>query len=376
MTVTPIAGERVGGTLILLVGANTLPNYLAARTLRPERVLLLWSPATQLLQGKLEKVLGDRLGVAVDGRHVRDAGDAAAVIDACRDLPADARLNYTGGTKIMAAHARLAFQAAGGRAAHASYVDAVARSVRFDDGYRTPLPREGLDLDTLLALHATEQVSQWAAREGGPGEHDATALAVSILGSEAPAAFADRLYRLCHRRPAEVRDDPIDLGGLGLHLSVPSVPQPGWTSRQIRPWLSFLEGTWLDVWTAERMRAARCGAGVHVGVHVRRHTGRDFELDAVAVGGDTVHVLSCTTEAGLGRAKLKAFEVALRARHLGGDLARSALACFLPAAERDELQADVEASWDQVGAPQVFGVEHLRAWSAGDLSSLAAWLDI
>src|SRR5690606_15385991 len=72
----------------------------------------------------------------------------------------DVLLNYTGGTKVMAAHARMAFSSSGGRPEHASYLDEgdshrQAR-LRFDHGKSEPLSdylEWPLTLAPLIALH-------------------------------------------------------------------------------------------------------------------------------------------------------------------------------------------------------------------------------
>jgi hypothetical protein len=157
--------DRCGGHLILLVGSNPLPNYLAACALRPERVLLIHSKKTKQHKDWLGSALQERLGVEVPaGKHgsrcVKDAADASAVEEACRDLPADARLNYTGGTKIMATHARVAFAEAGGSPDRASYVDGALGIVRFDDGCPLELPDNCLDLDVVRQIHGLELLSK------------------------------------------------------------------------------------------------------------------------------------------------------------------------------------------------------------------------
>lgn len=340
--------DRCGGHLILLVGSNPLPNYLAACALRPERVLLVYSKKTKQPKDRLEAALRERLGVEIPegpagSRCVADATDASAVEEECRDLPADARLNYTGGTKIMATHARLAFQEAGGSPAHASYVDGALGIVRFDDGYPLPLPDDCLDLDVVLKLHGLELLSQWEAQEvqeGEPCERDAEAIADAALDNP---ELPEQLYRWTkddagkRKKREDARNHPLHASDLGLALPDP-IPGDGWTRDQFKRWLHFLGGGWLDVSVAAQVKAALPDAAVHAAVHVRRHNEREFE-------------------------------VALRARQLGGDIASAALVCFLDGAAVDEVRRDIESVWDQPNLPEIFGLSHLREWRAGHRQS-------
>ncbi|MGH8899546.1 MAG: hypothetical protein ACRDZ4_21600 [Egibacteraceae bacterium] len=366
------------------MGSNPLPNYLAACALRPERVLLVYSEETKRPKERLEATLRERLGVEVpvgrDGsRCVPNAAEASAVEKISRELPADARLNYTGGTKIMATHARVAFKEAGGTPDRASYVDGARGIVRFDDGYPLALPDDCLDLDVVRQLHGLEPLSEWEPAEGGPSERDAVAVADAALDPELKAPeLPEQLYRWTRddkgeeRRPKDLRDDPIHPGAFGLDLPDP-IPGDGWTNKQIERWRDFLGGVWLDVWARQQVQAALPAARVHAGVHVLRHNGRDFEVDVVAIGGHQVRVVSCTTDRTLGLCKGKGFEVQARARQLGGDLASAALVCFLSDERVGKVARDLESVWDEPNRPAVFGLSHLREWHAGDRHSLTRW---
>ena len=68
--------------LVLLVGANPLPNYLAAAVLRPRRVVLVFSGETTGPRDRLAAELAGRLGGGPWGAapelHRRDQGDGGA----------------------------------------------------------------------------------------------------------------------------------------------------------------------------------------------------------------------------------------------------------------------------------------------------------
>ena len=84
----------MGRTLVLLVGANPLPNYLAARILATERP---WESAVLFYR----RAFGELGGV--EERFVADSG-AESIRAAWRGLPAPVHLHSTGGTETMAVH--------------------------------------------------------------------------------------------------------------------------------------------------------------------------------------------------------------------------------------------------------------------------------
>jgi len=74
----------------------------------------------------------------------------------------------------------------------------------------------------------------------------------------------------------------------------------------------------------------------------------------------------------------------MRARQMGGDLARSTLVSLLDGSDAkgtyvDQLRADIASVWDAPNVPRVFGLADLREWAgttgAPNLGSLKEWLD-
>jgi hypothetical protein len=97
-----------------------------------------------------------------------------------------------------------------------------------------------------------------------------------------------------------------------------------------------------------------------------------------------LYVLSCTTDSKKARCKSKLFEVAMRARQMGGDLARSALVCFLDGGDAsgpyvDQLRSDIASLWEAPNVPAVFGLADLREWAGvggkPNFASLREWLE-
>jgi hypothetical protein len=163
-------------TLILLVGANPLPNYLAACAQQPARVVLVYTEETTAakdrLKRELRQALGQAVGFAEPDPFVEDATCARTVrrvIDGLipahygSDDSTQVLLNYTGGTKVMAAHARMAFDARCRDPSLASYLDEGVQGqlprLRFDDGnsrllseYRIPLRLETIPVNVKVVV--------------------------------------------------------------------------------------------------------------------------------------------------------------------------------------------------------------------------------
>jgi len=381
---------------VLLVGANPLPNYLAAAVLRPRRVVLVFSGETTGPRDRLAAELAGRLGVEeVASRLVEDPTCAAAVRDRLRGLAGSEaargalHLNYTGGTKVMAVHARAALGDQGDlRDAAMSYLDDRGGRLRFDDGHDENLPAGLVDLDTVMALQGMEPKRERPSTgEGLPTERDLAELAARVLDEP---DLAGRLYARFRdkagNRLSRTKVPPFRPGEKeGLRLSQPEIPGSDWSSDRYEHWVEYLGGRWLDEWVGGLVRGLGVAQDVRVSLK-RIKDRREFELDVVALRDNRVYVVSCTTDPTARLCKSKLFEVALRARQLGGDLARSAVACLLPdpgpanpsSVGPAGVEDDGKAAWDAPNPPRVFGLSHLRAWHGQggppDLSGLKTWL--
>jgi len=375
------AGTKTQGVLALIVGSNPLPNYLAAATLKPDAVHLLYTRQTESVKSRLRHVLKRRLGIAHGSDfYVPDATDAATVAEASAGALRDAtHLNYTGGTKVMAAQARLLF--ASRPISSASYVDEVRGCVRVDDGRDIVIDSSRLSLEVVLDLHGLDPMRPRSPSKDDPTTADALTLASRILRN--PALAADLYKRIPDPSdrgmaiPTEA--SPLTLDDLELGLSFMRLPWAGWTQKNLKHWMKFLRGEWLEEWVAEKIREIDphkvVATGVNTGV-----AGRGFECDILFVRGHRLFLLSCTTDDGVHRCKSKVFEAALRARQSGGDLARYCVASFLSSSGVVKVQGDVNSVWDSPVKPIVFGIDHLREWAGigraePDLGSLRSWID-
>jgi hypothetical protein len=206
--------DSASALLILLVGSNPLPNYLSACALRPGRIVFVYTEETKDAKDRLKSKLKEVLTNDVEDAFVEDATCASTVrrvIDGLlKSSPGDVLLNYTGGTKVMAAHARMAFHESDGRPKHASYLDEGGQSrqprLRFDDGNSTPLADYAsipLNLQTILFLHGITHTPR-TSKDPPPTGDDARKILCKVL-QDVPLAAA--LY--CERERLEEYSNPL-----------------------------------------------------------------------------------------------------------------------------------------------------------------------
>jgi len=394
--------------LLLLVGSNPLPNYLSTLVLKPScSVTLLYTGETEEVMQRLKTAINSK-GLDVQPQLIGNASDMGEIRRVLNDLLQRLRerkgvvhLNYTGGTKVMAAHARMTFKEyfkeyenknenEDGRA---SYLYERKGLLIFDDGYTLEVKGTRLTPDEILTLHGVQKTSETkdpdSDGKGLPTKADAHKVASAVLAGETPE-LAKKLYEIHRenkkRRPiSNAKADPVNLKErFGLQLSVLLLPgEENWNRKRYEKWCEFLEGKWLEVWVGNLIKGlVDDGDSVHVGVNCQRGE-RQFEVDLLFIREPRLYLVSCTTTTKISLCKSKLFEVALRARQLGGDLARSALVCLLHGGDNrglfiDQLRLDIKDSWDAPNTPEVFGFDDLKAWAAPqgerDLGLLETWL--
>mgnify|MGYP000244704636 CR=1 FL=1 len=382
--------QRTCNHLLLLVGSNPLPNFLATLVFNPKTVRLFHSPETEAVKDILKKIITARCtGVSLSETCIGDATDAAKVRSAFTSIPNDAHLHYTGGTKIMAAHARMAFREANGHDDHASYLDERKGVIRFDDGYKIDISKErlALTIDDVLGLHGIQPISKDGPFDPEPSVEDARKIAKAVLRDSNLATTLYNLHRKDGKRISlkEAKARPKSMSEYNLCLSASQVPENQWNNKTYEKWCDFLGGGWLEAWCGDLVREIADKSMVSIGLDCKLASGRQFEIDVALVRGYRLYVISCTTDTKINMCKSKLFEVAMRARQLGGDLARSALVCLLQGSDSkgafvDQLRYDVADVWDAPNTPQVFGLYHLKEWvgmndSPPKRDSLKNWLD-
>ncbi len=289
-------------TLILLVGSNPLPNYLTAKLLQPKRLFLIHTPETREPAERLNRVLGNQ--TPVEMRGLTRASDAREIAEAVRRVIGDSdleqvHLNYTGGTKIMAAHARMAFRENGGNDKNASYLNDGARCLFFDDGRIENLEDQdvALTLDLIGRLHGCEMLPSSA---DGPTEKDGRIVAAKVaLDAGSAKSLCDTAQRFKEAgKLQKALESPWRPQDVGLTLSAIQVPEEEWDDNRFKAWQRFLGGEWLEVAVAAWIKDAT-GVSPSQGVYWRLK-GRQFQIDVALIRNHRLYVISCTTDNKLG----------------------------------------------------------------------------
>lgn len=372
--------------LFLLVGANPLPNYVAALLLAKEggTVYLMHSEgpkgtfdvakrlkraieaersSVQILPHGIDEVDGDRVAVKV-----------ATVIREIRSNGKTVGLNYTGGTKPMAVHAYHALKDRFPDGCF-SYLDARSLRVVIHRGDEpTQMPPVGrcveLSLEALLALHG--YTLPVPARQ--IPKVPALCRAIAEVHST-PAGFDQ--WRAWTEKFAEsptlpsVEQYPALTPVLSVLRAMCDGRSP--SEEEVASLLGFPEfkscstfftGHWLEEYALDSLRQVTGDLKIlHYGVDVnpkpmgRSKVGREFNLDLAAMCGYQLFAISCIATHRAQKAKEHLFEVFVRARQLGGDEARFALVCCVD--PPGPLQQEVMQTWDAEGRIRVFGQRDL-----------------
>jgi hypothetical protein len=397
--------------LILLVGGNPLPNYVAARLLTKEdaKVSLIYSEDSETIADRLKEALGK--DVEFTSTEPVDESKASSiqrqVERALSQFPnAEAvGLHYTGGTKAMAVHTYRAVEAwakSNNRRAIFSYLDARTHKIIFDS------PSDEVYVGDKLALTLKEMLDLHGWLLGSP-EPRIESILPKTARTIADAYVEhgkdkDQPYQLWKQNElyAKCKDDrgewkrSKDLKQIKLAWPDEALSpiadalkeetgQHDQTELDIEAarrttdlsepsdFCKWLDGFWLEHRVLHALR--NLPDNLHPnqafqGVKVAVSKG-GFELDVVATFGYQLFGFTCGTATGKGakaELKLKLFEGLLRARQIGGDQARTALVCVHE--DPDGLQAEARQQIDPDGQIRVFGLKHLK-----DLENeLAHWI--
>lgn len=426
--------------LVSLTWDQPLPTAVVALTLRPTRMTLIAPRVGRDSARRIQDVL-ERHGIAVsirlgDEATDLDAGDAGErmrdVILQAIDPSAEVVLDYTGGSKLMAAAARLALEPDG--EARAVYLDVRSDTLRWDDGREQPAASP-LDITDVGALHGSVVLGTG----GAPlSEHedarDVLKDAPRIL--EGARAGVRRLYWKAVVDAAEAAhgEQPPAAAAEALRCLADDIIQG---RAQLLPMTAGNEGDWLELVVADAVERALAERGAEATVRLsvegrhqqasahhrvlrkahptvqavvdalRRYsvgadspegvqdavddllqpdtgiTGAeraeiDFEIDVVALRGHRIHGLSCYAGREPHRLTWKSPEIARRVVQLGGDHAQPGFVCLLDEPQRAELQARLPRSAPGARSVTVFGLQDLLAWTAAEpsLTRLATFLGL
>lgn len=376
--------------LCLLIGGNPLPDYVSAILLanRGARVYLLHTNATLAIAQRLSKSLVQpRPDITCTFLEISKT-DPQQIENQLKGLirewgpNAQVGLNYTGGSKPMAAQAYQSLIRNYPRGIF-SYLDADTLSLIISapgmPTQQVPIGRQvQVNLTTLLGLHGytlTEQrdpgvppalrealVHLHSDREGFK-QYRAW---LQTLGQGAPGLPNTTAY------PALA---PIVQAFETLCTPAPATPENvaralGCVNGQLVSCAKILIADWLEDHVYGAFQALTPELRLHepgLGLQVQGMATRGFEFDVTALLGYQLFAVSCMVSDRAQNAKDHLMETYIRARQFGGDEARAALVCCLenPA----EMEREITQGWGAEDKIRVFGrphllnlAEHLREW--------------
>jgi hypothetical protein len=271
-------------------------------------------------------------------------------LEGCENI----HLNYTGGTKSMAAISYHLFKARTdkGIECSSSYLDGRRNSMIIDgeaagDG-KYDLRQDkalALDLETVSLLHDLRQTGDKIRSE----EYD------DILEKLITLLNENRLSEISFcktdkkntEKVIKNRNDLIASHGNDLNAI---------KKKHIE---KYIDGVWLEHYIYIELQKQEAGFELYFDVSDRFNDEDHFQLDIVAIYGYQITLISITTNGSKGLCKLKAFEAIYRAQQLGGDEAKTIMVTLMKHPE--SLILDLERSYGSfVPGFTAFGIDDLR----------------
>ncbi len=365
--------------LVLLVGTNPLPNYVAALLLAAKEatIYLLHTGATFEVAERLQAQLYDkRKDLKLIPWEVTKSDPqqiAARLVLLKQEMGPNANvgLNYTGGSKPMAVQAYHTLCREYPRGVF-SYLDADTLSLTIEaPGLPTQQvfvgQRVQVDFETLFALHGYELEVQHTCAVP-PVLRQALVEAHSTkAGFNQWRAWLQTLSQSNPQLPTVATYPalaPVVDAFSALCAGTPTSQRVAATLQCKHERLASCTKMLLADWLEEYVYAALSGLQdelalhqVGMGLEFTRPGQRGLELDVAALSGYQLFALSCMVTDRTQSAKDHLMETFVRARQLGGDEARFALVCCYD--QPQALQAEISEAWDAQGKIRVFGREHL-----------------
>lgn len=377
--------------LILLVGTNPLPNYVAARLLvdidsTDHKVWLVCSKATdpiaKQIQAQLKRV---RISTDIYGAWVEESSPSEiqrAILTIAGCVKGRAGLHYTGGTKAMSVHAYLALkhwaEKTQGPKPVFSYLD--ARHVRLvidsgnADGTDAHIP---IDLAMPMTVTEIATLHEINFKTGSPISDPWLLDAAVALQKDFEEGQIWRKEWLNVKGRKD--SDPIPhsefidicapfraMGAADNSCLDDWANNAKVSTKELKSWLNggWLESVVLKVFKDISETCQLHDSGMSYKPLSKQYDPNDpaadkFEFDVAATRGHQMFAVSCTTADKDSVCKGKLFQAFVRAKQLGGDEAKVALACYN--ASPQKLQRDFESdNYSAKGSICIFGKDDMN----------------
>jgi len=388
--------------LLLLVGGNPLPNYVAAKLLlKPGGTLhLLYTAAT----GEIASAIAATANVKAKRHEIANPANKSTVAESvagaleCCCQGQTVGLHYTGGTKSMAVHAytEVRRRCPGAVLTYldsrnlALYCDAYPGTI----GVQFSVKPTIVDLVRLHGLTLVNEEKHVKDNKPVRPEPVLPQLNAALAKAHATKEGASAYDKWCKQflRQKERKDElvkklgqfprnPVPLPtdsslaevvtqiqiafGLEADAFCPEavlerhIPDIDSTKKLVK----YLDGGWMELHVADAFLQNSDKHELHsisISLDVdKKQSPYDFEFDVAALQGYQLYAVSCTRSAETRICKSKLFEAMARAEQLGGSEAKTALVCAYQNPE--ELEKEVQERWrpEMNSRLRVFGAKHL-----------------
>jgi len=340
--------------LFVMVGTNPIPCYISALYLldcynSEIELYLVCSkedprinqagtfPVGERIRDQIHVLFPDLPIILKEISDVASSNAITAVLQNCYDDTDEIHLNYTGGTKSMAA---IAFNMLKGHQSFSSsYLDG-RRHIMVIDGEivdGTDLRKNAylkLNLETVIRLHGLDDFAENPINPGYRGLMDE-------IGNLLTNKRINELY--CSRNhqktpPEKLIEEEKQVGQKREKLIIASgIRDHESNEKNIN---EFIDGKWLEYYLYDELNKTD-----HQGVDIYFDVERDnyCQLDLIAIYGYQMTLISVTTDAHQAMSKLKAFEAIHRAHQLGGDEAKTIMVTFMQ--DPRNLEANIRGSF-------------------------------
>lgn len=409
--------------LFLLVGKNPLPNYVAAKLLieQGSTVHFVYSTETEIFKKNLDSKLRSQLGTSFfssNDIHLTDPSDALDIKNAVKPAfdnigqYSEIDLNYTGGTKAMSVHVYRAIEEFGKAKnciSRFSYLDPRKLKLCYDNqsaglttapiGLNQPssdgFKKTKLKLREIIELHSLIFQRRGDNFEKFPFDKvrfpDLLAVLSELRSDENKWQIYQTFRNESYKRlefpnqnteitiPNELDDliEPINKIGrqfCGKDLIENGILKFGnLTNQSHRKSLGkFLLSTWLESFVLQKIIEVADenieDFGTSLFIAKPNNPIQTFmEIDVFAVRGYQLFAISCSVAKDKDERKDKLFEIAHRAKQLGGDEARIGLVCFAEGEQLISLKNQLKEDNIKVfGKPDLKELEiGLKSWFNG-----------
>lgn len=367
-----IQPEHKTDHLMLLMGTNPLPNYVAAK--------LLAKPDTQLHLVVTDEIQAMGIPIRLLKQLEKDPSDQDYYISVKATDPSDIfskvcervtkkpgswGLHYTGGKKVMATHAYRAMEHALAKSGPDiqgiySYLDADSLEMVIKQSGK-PVQYCSSELDSpvmlwqLLDLHGkpetTIKKARWETYPTGAFENRA-------LGKKPQRVpfYPDLCEQL---KNAQITDDHSPFEELRNSI-LPLSQRTGQKEQDLQMWLS--ENIWFEHYVLGQIIRVKdeCHISDYVlGFEAQIFGGaKEFESDILAIQGHQLFYITITTAKKEKENKLKFFEAYIRAQQLGGEQAKVALVTLSPHVNAQSMENELRSDLHLTG--KVFDRNHLQ----------------